>query len=76
MGGQCEWEGSPFLDEHPPPLLLLEPHHPLGEFPGSPFPRSLPKAAKAPTNSKEEEEGAGRNDTVICPQTLPNEKWR
>lgn len=41
---------------------------------GAPFPRSLTKAAKAPTNSKEE--GAGRNGKVICPKTLPNGKWR
>lgn len=38
------------------------------------LPRSLTKAAKAPTNSKEEK--AGRNGKVICPKTLPNGEWR
>lgn len=68
------WEEGPFPDKHRPPLLLPQPHHPLSEFPQSLFLRSLTKAAKALTNSKEE--AAGRNGMGICPKTLPNGKWR
>lgn len=51
--GQHVWEGTPFLDKDHPPLLLTKLHHPLREIPGSPFPRPLTKAAKAPTKSKD-----------------------